>query len=295
MFPQRVATLCPASSARPTIGHPRASLEAEAAGSGGLVSKRASQLWLSCFLLTGTLLAAGDPFVGKWKLDPSRSKLTDEMKVESLGGSKYIFDFGGDNPEAIVVDGTDQPATFGTTMAVTAEAPDTWRVVRKKDGRIQIVGIWKLSADGTKLTDNFTGYRADGTTSNLLYVYTRAAGKAGFAGTWDSVSEQVNSVYEMQIQPYENAGLTLMMPAQQSTRSLKFDGRDYPETGPNIPAGMTCSGQRVSDHRLQLTDKINGKLLYTQQVDVSTDLKTLTVTMHIPGRTTPNILVFDRE
>src|SRR6185312_9118590 len=32
--------------------------------------------------------AADNPFVGDWKLNPSRSKLTDVMKVESLGGDK---------------------------------------------------------------------------------------------------------------------------------------------------------------------------------------------------------------
>jgi hypothetical protein len=33
--------------------------------------------------------------VGDWKLNPQKSKLIDEMKVTSLGGNKYFFDFGG--------------------------------------------------------------------------------------------------------------------------------------------------------------------------------------------------------
>jgi len=49
---------------------------------------RTFQLLLVACLATGTSWAVGDPFVGDWKLDPSRSKLTDVMKVESLGPSK---------------------------------------------------------------------------------------------------------------------------------------------------------------------------------------------------------------
>ena len=109
------------------------------------------------FLLIGTLLAATDPFVGDWKLNLSKSKLVDHMKVESLGGNKYEFDLGG-GPERIVADGTDQAAAFGTMLSVRAEEPDTWKVVRKKDGRTLLTGNWKLSQDGKTLTDNYTEF-----------------------------------------------------------------------------------------------------------------------------------------
>src|SRR5580698_6048062 len=86
-------------------------------------------------LAAGTLWAVDDPFLGKWKVNPAKSVLMDEMKVTSLGGNKYSFDFGGGSPETIAVDGTDQPGMFGTTLAVTAVSPEEWRVVRKKNSR----------------------------------------------------------------------------------------------------------------------------------------------------------------
>ena len=56
-------------------------------------------------LATTVLWAANDPFVGEWKLDPSKSsKLTEQMKVESIAGNKYAFDFGG-GLETIAADG----------------------------------------------------------------------------------------------------------------------------------------------------------------------------------------------
>ena len=59
------------------------------------MSNRAFQLLLVACLAAATLWAGDDPFVGKWKLDPSKSKLTDRMKVESLGANKYALDLGG--------------------------------------------------------------------------------------------------------------------------------------------------------------------------------------------------------
>jgi hypothetical protein len=248
------------------------------------------------FLFTGTLWAATDPFAGTWKLDPAKSKLTDQMKVEAAGPNKYTFIFSGDNAETIAADGTDQPGIFGTTFAVTVLSPNQWQVVRKTGGRVTISAIWDLSPDGKVLTDNFTGYRADGTTSNLLYKYSRVerAG-SGFAGTWESISEQVNSTYEMQVQTYEDNGLSFINPAQKITKSIKFDGKDYAAQGPNLPTGYATSGRRLNDRAVELTDKINGKVLDTQQVEVSSDGKTLTITTHIPGHAKPNIQVFERQ
>jgi len=257
--------------------------------------KRTLPLLLLVFVVTGTLWAADDPFVGKWKLNPSKSQLTDQMRVASTGTNRYAFDFGSGDAETIVVDGTDQPGLFGTTLAVTAESPDTWKVVRKKDGRVLLTGIWKLSEDGKTLTDTFRANRPDGSISSLDYVYTRTAGTSGFPGTWESTKEKVNSTYEFQIQPWESDGLSFVNPAQQSTKKMKFDGKDYPTEGPDLPAGLVSSGRRVDEHALEMTDKIQGKVRDVQQIKLSPDGKTLIMSVQPVGRSKPNILVFDRE
>src|SRR5215472_5892681 len=110
------------------------------------MSKRTFRSLLIAGLLTGTLSAANDPFVGKWKLNPSKSKLTDRMKVEAAGPNKYALDFGG-GVETVVADGTDQPGLSGTTVSITIGGPDGWKIVRKKDGRALATGTWKLSND----------------------------------------------------------------------------------------------------------------------------------------------------
>lgn len=259
------------------------------------MSTRVFQLLLPACLVTSALWAANDPFIGKWKLDPSRSKLTDVMKVEALGENRYAITFAPGAVDTVVADSSDQPALRGTTLSVSVDGPDRWKVVRKKGGRILLSAIWTLSQDGKTLNDVFTGYQADGSTLLMHYVYDRTAGSSGFVGTWESASQDINSVVELQIQPYEADGLSFINPAQRSTQNIKFDGNDYPNVGPNVAPGTTSSGRRVNGHSLEITDKFEGKIIDTRQVDVSADLKTLTETVRLPGQSKPNIRVFDRE
>jgi hypothetical protein len=251
--------------------------------------------FLLCACLVAPLLsAADDPFAGKWKLNPDKSRFPDEMRVTAAGANKYSFDFGGGNPEIIVPDGTDQPGIYGTTLAVTVEGPDTWKVVRKKGGRTLLTGTWKLSSNGKTLSDFYRENQSDGSTLSMDYVYERKTAGSGFAATWDSVSEKMNSPYELQIQPYDGDGLTIITPTEHQPRNLKFDAKDYP-SGPEAPAGSTYSARRVNDHTLELTDKTKDKVRDTQEIELSSDLKSLTITVHEVGQSKTNVLVFDRE
>ena len=259
------------------------------------MSRGTIQLLLLTCLASGALWAANELFVGEWKVDPSKSKLTDQMKVESVADHKYAFDFGGGSSEVIVPDGTDQPGIAGTTLSVKIEGPDAWKVVRKQGDRTLITANWKLSEDGKTLTDDFTQLGPNGSSNTVKYVYNRVAGKSGFSGTWESTSATLNSVYSIKVQPYEGDGLSFISSSQGITRNVTFDGKDHPMLGPNAPAGATSSGKRVNERTLEITTKINDKVAATQEDTLSSDGKDLTVTIHAAGRTTPNILVFERQ
>jgi hypothetical protein len=251
---------------------------------------------ISTALAPSALWAASNPFVGDWKLDPTRSKLTDVMKVKRVNSKKYIFDFGVDSPETIVIDGTDQSGFSGTTLSVSAELPDAWKVVRKKDGRMLLTATWKLSKDGNMLTDNFNQISPNGSTSTVDYVYQRKGQGSGFAGTWISTSAVVNFVYVLQIRPYEEDGLSIINSASQLTKNMKQDGKDYPNIGANAAVIAASSLRRLDERTLELTDKkSDGKVYDTQQIKLSSDLKALTISIHTAGRDEPNIFVFERQ
>jgi len=259
-------------------------------------------------LAIGTLWAANDPFVGKWKVNPSKSKLIDEFKVAAVGENKYVFTFSPDAVDTIVADGTDQPAVSGTTLSVTVKGPNNWEIIRKMKGRTLLKADWTLSQDGKTLNDAFTQYLPsgltlfstplpDGSTLVLPYVYERTAGNSGFPGTWDSESAKVKASVELQIQPDEGAGLSLKRSDEEAVKKIKLDGKDYPDLDPNGgDKGAASSGRRVNERSLEITYKLKGKITGTRQIELSTDLKTLTMTESVVGQSRPkSILVFDRE
>jgi len=239
------------------------------------MASRICQLLLVAGLLASTSWAASDPFVGLWKLNPSRSKLSDEMKVTEVAQEKYAFDFGGGQPETIVVNGTDQPGIDDTTLSVAAEGPK-WKVIRKKDGHTVITATWALSKDDQLLTDDFTSFGPDGSPSNVKYVYKRASGGgSGFAGDWVSTSEEVMAVFTLQISPYESDGLSFA--GAGGTTNVTFDGK---------------AARRLNASTLERIQSYKGKVVQTKQYRLSADLKTLTITTHTVGHTAPNVFVF---
>jgi hypothetical protein len=257
--------------------------------------KLISQSLVVACLVTSVLWAGDDPVIGEWKLNPAKTKIIDQMKVERVVGNKYAFGFGGGTAETIAPDGTDQPGLDGTTLSVTIEVPDSWKVVRKKEGRILLTAYWKLSSDGKMLTDDYTEFGPNGSSTNVKYVYNRAAGASGFEGTWESTSATLNSVYVIKVQPYEGDGISFIDSSEGVTQNVKFDGRDYPNVGPSARPGSTSSARRMRERTVELTDKIGGKVVDTREISVSEDGKTLTMTIHGAGRTAPNILVFERQ
>ena len=269
---------------------------------------RILQLLLAACLFTVSARAATDPFVGKWKVNPAKSKLYDEMKVEAVGPNKYTFTFGPGQVDTVVADGTDQPALAGTTLSVTVKGPSNWEVVRKMKGHTLLKAQWTLSENGKSLNDAFTQYLPDGIVlfsqpmpsgSSLFmpYVYQRTSGSSGFPGTWDSDSAKVSPSIELQILPYEPNGLSFKRSDEESAKQIKLDGTDHPDLDPTgADKGTTTSARRVNDHIVEITEKSKGKITATHQIELSSDLKTLTVTVNLVGQSRPqSIFVYDRE
>jgi hypothetical protein len=232
-------------------------------------------------LATSVAWAAENPFIGDWRLDLSKSVLTDKMVVESAGGNKYTFNFGG-GPETILVDGTDQPTPLygGGTLSVGSEG-DTWKVVRKSNGRVMLSAIWRVSKDGSTLTDRYTGFNDEGSPYTLIYTYQRKAAGSGFAGTWVSTSEEpVGFVPGVRLQPLEGNGLSIIDPSSQVMGNMNF-------AAPLV--------RRLDARTLQLMrKKSDGGLSDFLRLELSPDLKALTITPHFVPGVEQHVFAFDR-
>ena len=256
--------------------------------------KRIYMLFAFAFLATTTLCAADDPFCGKWKLNKEKSHFTGEQtKIESLGGNKYKWTNGNDS-DTIAFDGTDQQVKYGQTISMTPEGANSWKMVIKKDGRVLSTMTHTVSDDGKSQTIKGTSTRPDGSTSDFDVTLNRISGGPGIAGTWEDADVKFTGASEWEISTYEGDGLTFDSAAFKDTISMKFDGKDYEEKGPNVPAGSTSSGKRVDAHTLAVVDKIKGEVMDHTTYKVSADGKTLTMTIQDAGQPKPITVVYDK-
>src|SRR5258708_36416765 len=77
--------------------------------------------------------AADQPFIGKWKLNLSKSKLADQMTIAPAGANRYTLTFAGvGDTETLVADRTEQPGILGSTMSITGVAPRNWQLEHKQ-------------------------------------------------------------------------------------------------------------------------------------------------------------------
>ena len=79
----------------------------------------------------------------KWKLNPDKSKLADQMTIAPAGENKYTLTFAGaGETETLIADGTDQAGISGTTASITVVGPGDWKFVRKHNGQGWFDSSW---------------------------------------------------------------------------------------------------------------------------------------------------------
>ncbi|MGI8961407.1 MAG: hypothetical protein ACR2IV_16925 [Bryobacteraceae bacterium] len=241
------------------------------------------------------LVAADNPFVGTWKLNADESKFTgQQQKIEDLGGNKYKFSFG-DDTDTIVADGTDQKTKYGNTWSVKQEGPNSWKSVFKRAGKVTSTSTWTISDDGNMFTSKAEGIRPDGSSFTNEFKAKRISGKSGLAGMWESTELKLSSPSDWEIKPYGSDGLSFTTPAEKEHLDLKFDGKDYADHGPRVAPGSTSSGRRIDERTIELTDKLKGKVMDTNEMKLSEDGKRLTLTVHNAGVEKPQIVVYDKQ
>ncbi len=252
-------------------------------------------LLIGASFLGATARAADDSFVGKWKLNQEKSQFNGlTYKIEDLGGDKYSFTFG-DDVETMPADGKPHPTKFGNTWTITKVSANNWKFAQKRDGKLLSEENWTISDDGKTFTSTAETKRPDGSTSHDETKLTRTAGETGFAGTWESSEVKIGSPGITQVAKWQGDGYSISHPAYKENLSLKLDGKDYADKGPQVPKDMMVSGKRIDDHNLELTYKMKGKVIETDRWELAADGKTLTDTITYSGVSKPEVDVMDRQ
>lgn len=236
---------------------------------------------------------AANPFVGKWKIDPSKSRMARTSdSVAAAGPNTWTFQYGAFT-WTVKADGTDQPTPFGNTVSMKVVNRSTWEFTNKNNGKPIGTETWVLSGDGKSMMRTFRGRKENGEPFTGVATMKRTAGASGFEGVWESTEVKMPFT-EIDIEANGDDGITLKIPEDGTTYSLKFDGKDYPEQGPRIPAGMTVSARMAGARTARATTKLNGKVFDTEDWEVSADGSTFTYTEHDPGVAQPVVVVLRR-
>jgi hypothetical protein len=242
------------------------------------------------------LSAAGDaPFAGKWKMNVAKSNFGDTtITFEQMSGGEMKAVQDGQS-YTFKTDGKDNMTPWGMTVAWKTLDAKTWEMTEKTNGKINATSTLKLSADGKLIAMDAKRMKADGGTSNDSMTFQRVSGGPGLAGKWKTKNLNSSSPETLTLSPKGSDGLTIALGNEGSVCDAKFDGKDYPATGPMWPSGWTCVIAKDGARGFDLTWKKDGKDMYKSMLSASADGKMLTETGSAAGVNEKFTVVYDKQ
>jgi len=244
---------------------------------------------------TTVTTAADAPYIGKWKVNAAKSQMTGEaISIEKLssGDMQYHYDVEG-FAYNFNLDGKEYPLPDGGTTSWAAIDAKTWQVTNRRNGRIS--ATYRIVLYGDTLVFESKRSKANGGTSDETAKAIRVSGGPGFVGRWKISAVTKPAVGTMEIAPNGTDGVTLTSSESGAVCKAKLDGKDYPLTGPFVGTGNTYAFKKMGSRSLEIVEKLNGKLMYTDNVSVSEDGKTLTFESLAAGSHDSARVIYDKQ
>lgn len=242
--------------------------------------------------------AATSPFDGTWKSRLDATQFSEKPTTAVIANGMYSCTTCVPKIE-VKADGTDQAVTghdYYDTVSVTVLDDSSYRVVRKKAGKLVLDDKYEVSAD--KNTLEFKYVDQTGTqpaTGDVLMKRVDAAPAGSHAASgswrWDKIKSMSDNGVTMTLLSTAD-GIKMTTPTGQSY-DAKFDGKPVLEQG-DIGKTMV-SVKKIGPREFEETDTRSGKTDDIIKFKVSADGKTLTLTDHdvLHGRT--DTYVMDKQ
>jgi hypothetical protein len=256
------------------------------------ISLRASAL---AVLFAGGLAAADAPYIGKWKVNPAKSdfgEMTVSYEQTPSGELKITAD---GQSYTVKPDGKEYPTPWGVTSSWKTVDANTWETTNRANGKVVSVERVKLAPDGKSLTVDGKTYKATGETSNNLMTFQRVSGTQGLSGKWKTKNVTMSAPGTVEIAAKGSEGIVMTYVDEKGVCDAKFDGKDYPATGPMWPSGWTCVMAKSGPQAFEATWKKDGKPMYRDTYTVSADGKTLTDVSGAPATTEKIKVVYEKQ
>ena len=232
---------------------------------------------VSVIALASTPVLAQSPFDGTWVLNQEKSDFTGTtMKIEDAGsgGLKFVdpnFSY------TVKTDGSKAETPSGATTAIQKRDDSSYHQTLWRGGKELSQADWKLSNGDKTLTVHEFGIRPDGEKFDNTSTYTRVSGTSGLPGEWKSGTVKLGNPTTYRISIGTGDQMTWDLPAMKATWRGKTDGSDVRPTGPTVADTLTLAVTRQSPRVLSMTQKLQGKTVYTGTYTVSDDGRTMAV------------------
>jgi len=190
-------------------------------------------------LLLGSAAFAESPFDGTWTLNTSKSHLAGETMSYADAGSGMLMYTDSDQSYTFKPDGSSFTTPMGTEKTFLKNGDDNYTVTSKKGSLLLSTLTIKVSADGKTLMEESKGTKPNGDTFDNTYTYIRTSPGTGLIGGWKSTQVKLSSPNSLTIQTDTADGVTFTLSAIKATCQAKWNGQDFPATGPTVSDGVT--------------------------------------------------------
>ena len=227
---------------------------------------------LACCVCSAAL--ANSPFDGTWHLNTAKSQLAgDTMTFEDAGGGSLKYT---DSAQSYTF--KPEGGAFTTPMGVERtfkkNGDGTYTSTSRRNRMLLNTSTWKLSADGNTVVIESKGTKPNGDTFHNVTTYVRTSAGTGLVGGWKSTVVKLSSPNTLTLQT-DGDNITLTISAIKATCQAKWDGKDYPATGPTVSEGLTLALTKNGANSFKLVQKFKSKVLVTIRYKVGADGKTM--------------------
>jgi hypothetical protein len=226
-------------------------------------------------LCSCSMALADSPFDGTWQLDAAKSHLAgDTMTFEDAGNGSLKY---ADSAQSysFKTDGSSITTPLGQERTMQKSGDNVYTSTVKLHGALLRTNTWTLSSDGKKLIIESKGTKPNGDSFDDFTTYARTSVGTGLVGGWKSTQVKLSSPNAITIQTDGN-DVTLTISAVKATVHAKWDGKDYPATGPTVADGITLALTKTGPNTFKLVEKAKAKVLVIVHYRAASDGQTLT-------------------
>jgi hypothetical protein len=228
-------------------------------------------------LLLSSAAFAESPFDGTWKLNTSKSHLAGDTMSYADAGNGTLKYTDSDQTYTVKPDGSSFTTPMGTERTLLKTGDDSYTATSKKGALLLRTTTIKVSSDGKTLMEESKGTKPNGDNFDDTFTYVRTSPGTGLIGGWKSTKVKLSSPNSLTIQTDGTDGVTLILSAIKATCQAKWDGKDFPATGPTVSDGLTLAFSKTGPSSFKMIEKSKDKVIVIARYRLASDGKTMTV------------------